>query len=342
MTGNFELRGPRLPGEHARHRLHAVVGDRREPGARVERSRTAIAARRVSTWRVLSVTRRRSGGPAIGPAEPPLARGILISVSFRLARPHTEQRSRHARAARSDGTSRTSSPAPECGAVATFVGLVRDHNPGRRFSGSTTSVTSRWRSNRSNGLPPKRRTMAGRAPGNRHRVGRSPIGEASVVIAAASPHRAERLRRAATPSSASSRSPRSGSTSTSMEAKSGSRAPRRIRRRGRAKRTRSSARARNHPPVCAAAGDRRRRRAGARDCRTPATASAAWEALTAEFPALAHYSPADLVRRQRGICKVRRRSRKATKSRSCLRFRVDECRRLESRVQRRIDLCSTN
>ena len=34
---------------------------------------------------------------------------------------------------------------PDCGAVATFVGVVRDHNQGGRFAGSITSATSRWR-----------------------------------------------------------------------------------------------------------------------------------------------------------------------------------------------------
>ena len=78
------------------------------------------------------------------------------------------------------------------GAVCTFVGLVRDHNAGRRvlwldyeafaplavkaFERIEAEATERW-------------------PGARlaihHRVGRVEIGEASVAIAAASPHRAE-------------------------------------------------------------------------------------------------------------------------------------------------------
>jgi MoaE-MoaD fusion protein len=78
------------------------------------------------------------------------------------------------------------------GALATFVGLVRDHNAGRRvlwldyeafvplavkaFEQIGAETAARW-------------------PGARlavhHRTGRVAIGEASVVIAAASPHRAD-------------------------------------------------------------------------------------------------------------------------------------------------------
>jgi molybdopterin synthase catalytic subunit len=78
------------------------------------------------------------------------------------------------------------------GAVVTFLGLVRDHNAGRRvryleyeayeplalrtFERIAAEVESRW-------------------PGVRlalhHRVGRLEIGEASVVIATASAHRAD-------------------------------------------------------------------------------------------------------------------------------------------------------
>jgi molybdopterin synthase catalytic subunit len=78
------------------------------------------------------------------------------------------------------------------GAVAAFVGLVRDHNAGRRvlwldyeafeplavkaFEQIALEAADRW-------------------PGARvaihHRTGRVAIGEASVAIAAASPHRAE-------------------------------------------------------------------------------------------------------------------------------------------------------
>jgi molybdopterin synthase catalytic subunit len=82
--------------------------------------------------------------------------------------------------------------APDCGAVATFVGLVRDHNAGRRvlwldyeaygplarstFERIGTEAAARWPS----------AVLA-----IHHRTGRVEIGEASVVIAAASPHRAD-------------------------------------------------------------------------------------------------------------------------------------------------------
>ena len=81
---------------------------------------------------------------------------------------------------------------PECGAVATFVGLVRDHNAGRRvlwidyeayeplavkiFGRIASETAERW-----NGV---RLAI-------HHRTGRLAVGEASVVIAAASPHRAD-------------------------------------------------------------------------------------------------------------------------------------------------------
>lgn len=79
-----------------------------------------------------------------------------------------------------------------CGALATFVGLVRDHNAGRRvlwldyeayaplaektFERIARELSERW---------PAARTAI------HHRIGRLAIGEASVVVAVASPHRAE-------------------------------------------------------------------------------------------------------------------------------------------------------
>jgi molybdopterin synthase catalytic subunit len=81
---------------------------------------------------------------------------------------------------------------PDAGAVATFVGLVRDHNAGRRvlwldyeahealavkaFARIGRESAERW--------PAVRLAIA-------HRVGRLDVGETSVVIAAASPHRAD-------------------------------------------------------------------------------------------------------------------------------------------------------
>jgi molybdopterin synthase catalytic subunit len=82
--------------------------------------------------------------------------------------------------------------APECGAVATFVGLVRDHNASRRVL---------WLDYEAYGPLAVRafeqiaREAAERWPSTRlaiqHRVGRLAIGEASIAIAAASPHRAD-------------------------------------------------------------------------------------------------------------------------------------------------------
>jgi MoaE-MoaD fusion protein len=81
---------------------------------------------------------------------------------------------------------------PDCGAVTTFVGLVRDHNAGRRvlwldyeayaplarttFARIGDEAAARW---------PEARLAI------HHRTGRVAIGEASVVIAAASAHRAD-------------------------------------------------------------------------------------------------------------------------------------------------------
>src|SRR5690242_21452093 len=80
----------------------------------------------------------------------------------------------------------------DCGAVSTFVGLVRNENGGRRvlwleyeayaplaekaFARIDEEAGGRWPSI---------------ALAIHHRVGRIDIGDASVVIAAASPHRAE-------------------------------------------------------------------------------------------------------------------------------------------------------
>jgi molybdopterin synthase catalytic subunit len=81
---------------------------------------------------------------------------------------------------------------PDCGALATFVGIVRDRNAGRRvlwleyeayaplaertFQRIAAEAASQWPS----------ASMA-----IHHRTGRLEIGEASVVVVAASPHRAD-------------------------------------------------------------------------------------------------------------------------------------------------------
>ena len=82
--------------------------------------------------------------------------------------------------------------ASECGATVTFVGLVRDHNAGRRvlwleyeaypplaektFERIARESSERW--------PSARLAI-------HHRIGRLAIGEASVAITAAASHRAE-------------------------------------------------------------------------------------------------------------------------------------------------------
>ena len=117
---------------------------------------------------------------------------------------------------------------PGAGAVTTFIGLVRDHNVGRTvlwldyeaYAPLAEKALARHRATR------PRQRWTGARMAIHHRTGRLEIGEASVVIAVATPHRADAFARAATPSSASSRSCRSGSTNTSRAARCGSRARR--------------------------------------------------------------------------------------------------------------------
>jgi len=79
-----------------------------------------------------------------------------------------------------------------CGAVSLFVGLVRDHNAGRAvvrleyecYEPLAIKSFERIASEAEGYWPEVRLAIA-------HRVGSLRIGEASVVIAAASPHRAE-------------------------------------------------------------------------------------------------------------------------------------------------------
>jgi molybdopterin synthase catalytic subunit len=78
------------------------------------------------------------------------------------------------------------------GAVTTFVGLVRDHNQGRRVSFleyeayEPLAVRALQRI-----LEEAREAWPSTRLGVHHRTGRIDIGEASVIIAAASPHRAD-------------------------------------------------------------------------------------------------------------------------------------------------------
>ncbi len=78
------------------------------------------------------------------------------------------------------------------GAVTTFVGLVRDHNAGRRvlwldyeaYAPLAVKAFQQIASEAAASWPGARLAI-------HHRTGRLEIGEASVVVAAASPHRAE-------------------------------------------------------------------------------------------------------------------------------------------------------
>lgn len=78
------------------------------------------------------------------------------------------------------------------GAVATFVGLVRDHNQGRRVhhlvyeSYDALAVRTLLRI-----VDESRERWPGVHLAVHHRIGRLEVGEASVAIAAASPHRAD-------------------------------------------------------------------------------------------------------------------------------------------------------
>ncbi len=81
---------------------------------------------------------------------------------------------------------------PGCGAIATFIGLVRDHNVGRRvlfldyeaFEPLAVKSFERIAEEASAQWPATHLAI-------HHRVGRVAIGEASVAIVAASPHRAD-------------------------------------------------------------------------------------------------------------------------------------------------------
>jgi molybdopterin synthase catalytic subunit len=82
--------------------------------------------------------------------------------------------------------------AADCGAVATFVGIVRDHNADRRvlwlvyeaYEPLARKALRRIGDEVATEWPRVRLAI-------HHRVGRLAIGEASVVIAAGAPHRAD-------------------------------------------------------------------------------------------------------------------------------------------------------
>jgi molybdopterin synthase catalytic subunit len=80
---------------------------------------------------------------------------------------------------------------PERGAVVVFLGTVRNHHAGRQVEKLTYSA---YRRMAENALIRIMAELEAAAPGLRtaivHRLGEVPVGEASVVIAVASPHRA--------------------------------------------------------------------------------------------------------------------------------------------------------
>jgi molybdopterin synthase catalytic subunit len=82
--------------------------------------------------------------------------------------------------------------APACGGLTTFIGLVRDHNAGRQvlwIDYEAHEALARSVFARIGGEARER--WPGATIAIHHRVGRVAIGQASVIIAAASPHRAE-------------------------------------------------------------------------------------------------------------------------------------------------------
>lgn len=87
---------------------------------------------------------------------------------------------------------RTATGHPSCGAVVLFIGSARDHHGGRTVTGLAYSA---YRRMAADSLGRIARELEAESPGLRlgivHRLGEVPIGEASVAIAAASPHRAE-------------------------------------------------------------------------------------------------------------------------------------------------------
>jgi molybdopterin synthase catalytic subunit len=78
------------------------------------------------------------------------------------------------------------------GAVASFIGLVRDHNQGRRVSFLEYEAYEPLAVRALNLIVDESRSSWPTARlAVHHRIGRLDIGEASIIIAAASPHRGE-------------------------------------------------------------------------------------------------------------------------------------------------------
>ena len=78
------------------------------------------------------------------------------------------------------------------GAVVTFAGLVRDNNQGRRVEFLEYEAYEPLAVRALNRILEEARTMwADARLGVHHRIGRLEIGDASIIIVAASPHRAQ-------------------------------------------------------------------------------------------------------------------------------------------------------
>ncbi|HXG62866.1 MAG TPA: molybdenum cofactor biosynthesis protein MoaE [Planctomycetota bacterium] len=81
---------------------------------------------------------------------------------------------------------------PDCGAVAVFLGTVRDHHEGRRVERLSYTAFSEMAEKEFARIA---REARGRWPVGEihvvHRVGRLEVGEASVIVAVSAPHRAE-------------------------------------------------------------------------------------------------------------------------------------------------------
>jgi YD repeat-containing protein len=82
--------------------------------------------------------------------------------------------------------------APSCGGIAAFVGVVRDHDDGRKVVALEYDAYDRLAAEQ---LAAVAREAQAKWPDARiavqHRAGRLVVGEASVAIAVACPHRAE-------------------------------------------------------------------------------------------------------------------------------------------------------
>jgi molybdopterin synthase catalytic subunit len=81
---------------------------------------------------------------------------------------------------------------PGCGAVVTFVGLVRDHNVGRKVLWLEYEAYAPLAEKALGIIVDEAQVRwTGARVAIHHRTGRMEIGEASVVIAVATPHRAD-------------------------------------------------------------------------------------------------------------------------------------------------------